>query len=253
MQNPQPAKSRLEFFCLACNGQKPCDKLGDKTGYDVLACRTCGSLGISPFPTVADIESAVENGQYQAPFPKFKLRQIDKHLKLVAPDAAGKSFLHVQCFGGEVVNMAKTDHNFTVKGIDTSPDVIELAKKTYGDPFFETASIYDLVDRGETFDYIYVQEGIESMIDPSEYLEMLKKLMAPAGKLHVRTWDGNHFMMPRRFAQWKDFSPPAHCFLYSRVGMWALLKRHGFVLKKRFKHYLHPYLEFVVSQAPQKP
>jgi 2-polyprenyl-3-methyl-5-hydroxy-6-metoxy-1,4-benzoquinol methylase len=247
MQNqPSPTKLVDSFFCHACDGERKGTVIGFKGSYELVACNDCGSFGIKPFPTEDDILQAIENDQYQIPLPKFQQRVFKKRLDEIKPLLSGQRFLHLQSFTGELVHIARSLAQLDAYGLETSEEATNIAREKYGDKFFQLGLIGDLIEKDEKYDLIYLQEGLENNLNINNFLQNLKKLLKPKGLIWFRTIDGNHMMLPRRLHLWRELSPPATCYFYSKKGMWRTLKRNNFKLIKHYKHYLNPYLEAII-------
>ena len=123
---------------------------------------------------------------------------------------------------------------------------IEYAQKNFGKVHFQNINIKDYASAHEQADIVYCSNVIEKLVDPESFIAEAKKLLAPGGILYLSTPDGNHFMIPSNFPNWKRVSPPDHIVFFSKKGLKTLLERNGLKVEK-FQFSLRPQIRALVK------
>ncbi len=230
-QNAAPA------LCKAC--QVPLDtghSLGQKNGYNLLPCPSCGTVTVHPFPTVAELiafyQSYKGSTDYTAKKDK-KITRAKKRLQRLVGQAPGKTFLDVGCNYGFTVQAAR-ELGLSAKGIDIDDTAVAASRAMFGADFYETISVQDYAARGAQADIVYTSEVIEHVPDPESFVAAIVKILNPGGVLYLTTPDGGHFSLPRDFAKWDAVIPPEHIIYFTRKGLKQLLEKHGLRVKKFF-------------------
>jgi len=229
-------KNELNSFCKACNAPIGNYSLGVKNDYTLLACKACGSVTVSPFPTEKELikfyQSYEGTTDYRAKKDK-KIARAKKRIIRLIKNAPGKRFLDVGCNYGFTVQAAK-ELKLKAHGIDIDATAVQASQKMFGKEQYECISVQDYADAGHQADIIYTSEVIEHVPDPDLFVKSISKILTKGGLLYLTTPDGNHFMIPHDFTKWEAVMPPEHIIYYSRKGIKILLEKHGFKVKKFF-------------------
>lgn len=223
--------------------------MGEKNGYRLTACKTCGSVWAEPWPTKELIEKYFGDIQPEAVHmrnPSGEISSAKKIITGIMRDFAGKRFLDISCRQGYGVIGAK-ELGFThVKGIDSHEFFIAFAKDKYDPHLFENISLIDYAARGEQADFIYSLESFCEQTDPEGYAAALKKTLAPGGKIYIHEPDGNHARLPHSMPAWNFVDPPLNFSYPSKKGMEHLLWRNGLKLEKKYFSW-SPFMRIVVG------
>lgn len=110
-----------------------------------------------------------------------------KILDLIPQDA--KTVLDIGCAGGELARAISSQREIKIYGVDISQKSLDLAKDVLDGSF--CFNIEDdiwpsnLLDK--KFDLIIASEVIEHLLSPAEFLEKIKTLVVPGGKVIITT------------------------------------------------------------------
>lgn len=231
VQNPSAA------FCKACHAALDMrHSLGRKNGYDLLPCTVCGTVTVSPFPTVEELiafyQSYKGSTDYTAKKDK-KIARAKKRVQRLTGLAPGKDFLDVGCNYGFTVEAAR-QLGLAAKGIDIDDTAVKASRSMFGDDFYETVAVQDYAVQGRKADIVYTSEVIEHVPDPDAFVAAIAKILNPGGVLYLTTPDGGHFSLPSDFTRWDAVMPPEHITYFTRKGLKHLLEKHGLQVKKFF-------------------
>lgn len=229
-------EKKQQPICKACLEPLSEYSLGEKNGYNLLACTSCGSVTVAPYPKPEELKNYYKNEKNRAGIQEKKDSQIERatrRIERLTKLTQGKRFLDVGCNYGYAVQAAKA-LQLEAFGIDIDDIAVGTAKKEFGAENFALSSIEEYAAQGKKADIIYTSEVIEHIHNPDSFIEALSKVMEPSGVLYLTTPDGNHFMIPQDFTSWEAVIPPEHIVYFSRKGIKTALERHGFIVKKFF-------------------
>jgi SAM-dependent methyltransferase len=225
--------------------------MGEKNDYTLEACRACGSVMVQPWMTdeireqyFGEIEPQITHSAN----PDGDITHRRKIIERVVAHPAGKTFLDVSSQNGYAVMAAKS-LGMKAYGIDSHEFFAEFARNKFGEELFEQISAKDFADANpdKKFDMVYASEAFSLNTRPDELAEALSRLVAPNGVVYIEEPDGNHWNLPRKFTIWPVCFPPINFVYVSRKGLFALLKRHGLVVKKLFWSW-HPFTKLVAKR-----
>ena len=210
--------------------------MGEKNEYKLLACKSCGSVGVKPWPTQNDLDvffGDIQPEIVHSPKPNIEIAKGEKLIRKITNDFSGRRFLDASCCQGYIVMAAKS-LGFQTKGIDSHEFFITFAKSKYDADLFEHITVQDYAVRNEQAEFIFVSESFCEQIDPEGYMEALSKILMPGGILYIQEPNGNSFHIPKNFSNWDYIDPPANFSWISEKGMESLLARHGLKIRKKF-------------------
>jgi 2-polyprenyl-3-methyl-5-hydroxy-6-metoxy-1,4-benzoquinol methylase len=245
--------------CLSCGSTEYIDKfavrdLREWSGPDTfyVRCKECQSLYLNPRPVAVSTESPssyddrylkVYSSLMKRLRSSFKRRIVigfysvltgSVHMTLPRDAVPGQDLLDVGCgIGLQTKHLAARGIHIT--GLDTSEQAIYFARQI-ATPMeqFMTKSIFDLEEKGG-YDFVRMDSVLEHIDAPHEFLERIRELLKPRGKLILFTPNADSLSL--RFLKGKSVSAwaPEHLILYSRLGIERLLSDTGFrTLKVRY-------------------
>jgi SAM-dependent methyltransferase len=250
MTNVQNKKLPSAPFCRACH--QPVDRAdsrGHKDGYELLSCKSCGTVTADPFPTAEELTAfyqAYRGSKMYKPKEKKKILRAERRIKRLLSLTKGRRLLDVGCNMGYAVK-AGLNLNLDARGIDIDPDTLDKARASYGDRF-TCVSVQDYAAQGQKADIIHTSEVIEHVPDPDSFTAALHKILNDDGVLYLTTPDSGHWGVPRDFMSWDAVKPPFHITYFTRKGIRAILERHGFEVIK-FSFSLKPGLRVTARKV----
>lgn len=222
--------------CRICKKPLYPQPMGEKNGYSLVACKSCGSVMVSPWIEQDELDQFFGDVQPEIthlPDPDAEIKTMVKNITAAAKGVSGKRFLDVSCRQGYGV-MAAKQLGFDAKGIDSHDFMIRFAQKEYDATLFEHVSAVDYAATGVKADVVFSLESLCEQPDPESFVAALAALTAPGGVVYMEEPDGNNFNLPRIFTKWALVEPPLNFLYISKRGLLLLLKRHGFRVKKIF-------------------
>lgn len=239
--------------CRVCRKPFNAYPLGEKNGFELEACRVCGSVMVNPEVTDAEREEffgMVEPQITHIPQHAREVERLKGILLKIEPNPAGKTFLDVGSQYGYAVTAAKA-LGMKAQGVEKHEHFITFLHEKYengAETFLhKTAQALAAENNGQKFDFIYSTENFGMETEPESFAQAIADLLAPKGKLYIHEPDGNHFNLPRQFVNWEIAYPPINFVYYSKKGMTALLARHGLAVRKKLFSW-RPFMRLVVTK-----
>ncbi len=238
--------------CRVCHKPFNAYPLGEKNGFELAACRSCGSVTVDPEVTDAlreEFFGIVEPKITHMPNHEKEIERLKKIIQKVEPNPQGKTFLDVGSQYGYAVAAAK-ELGMKVHGVEKHEHFIEFLHEKYakGSETFQHIRLQDYAAANPPkYDFIYSTENFGMETKPEEFAQAIADLLAPNGKVYIHEPDGNHFNLPRQFINWEIAYPPINFVYYSKKGMAALLARHGLAVKKTFFSW-RPFMRLVATK-----
>lgn len=244
---PTTLQPLTQTVCRICRKPFVPFPMGEKNGYTLEACKACGSVTTTPWPTQADIDKFFGDIQPEVvhePDHQGRINRIKQLLKKLVPNPAGRRFLDVSARQGYAVIAAK-DLGFQAHGIDSHDFCVAFAKDKYDPHLFEYTTVQAYAAKGGQAEFLYVTEGFCEQTDPESYAAALAQILAPNGIMYLEEPDGNHIRLPANFPRWGFVDPPLNFSYISKKGMLILLARHGLKLQKKFFAW-NPFMRLIV-------
>ena len=156
------------------------------------------------------------------------------------------SVLDIGCGTGAFLHaMAKA--GWAVKGLEPDPVAREKAKQLYGQDLDLPEALFRIP--AHSFDAITMWHVLEHVHQLHEYIEQLKKILKPKGKLFIavpnyRSLDAKYYK-----EHWAGYDVPRHLYHFSPLAMQGILGQHGFQILKMKPMW---YDSFYVSMLSEK-
>ena len=132
--------------------------------------------------------------------------------------------LDVGCGTGAFLNALK-GAGWRVQGLEPDDDARALAIGQYGLDVQEAAALYTLP--ASAFDLITLWHVLEHVHDLQGYLQQLKNLLAPGGKLIVAVPNYTSGDAGTYGRYWAAYDVPRHLYHFAPRSMQTLVQRHG--------------------------
>ncbi len=105
---------------------------------------------------------------------------------------------------------------YNIKGLDLSTVAVANAKANFGDRYV-SGDLFEFSKENENqFDVAILTEVIEHVEEPLAFLEAIKTLLKPTGKMILTTPNKSFF--PKKIV-WASTPPPIHCWWFSEKTM----------------------------------
>lgn len=202
-----------------------------------IACATCGTVQIHPFPSTDDLKRAydIDYHGYLSSTSKgvvystlFRIndeklrRQI---IKFIAPESV---LLDIGCGSGEfLARIKKFVPGVKVTGVDFSDQAVSMAGKI-GVPAF-CGMFMDFESYENTYDVIFMNNYLEHTTDPAEELRKCFRLLKDDGVLigEVPNFRSIDRLLFGKF--WGGNHAPRHTFHFTPETLTNILNQSGFL------------------------
>ena len=243
--------------CIVCHGNFNPYSVGDKDGYNLVSCRTCGSVITDPRPTDEALEKYYGDIQPEAVHavnPEVVITKATKILGKALPvPVAGKDMLldiHAQ---RGYITVAASKLGWKAVGLNAQEFLYRFATTNYGEENFIYSDVVTFAaEISDKFNVIIAINAFNEARDLDAFTAALAKLLAPGGVIYLEEPDGNHFNTPRDFAGWAMVEPPITSVILSKKGLTKLLARHGLVIKHAFFTWLRPFVRAQIVHGKKK-
>jgi len=225
------------MHCKACQAELDTTKtLGKKNDYDLIPCPNCGTVTISPFPTIEQLnefyQSYYTSESYRSKEDK-KVKRSKRRIKKIMKYAKGDAFLDIGCNQGSTF-IAAMELGLKAHGIDIDAEAIMDCQQRFGIKHFNAISTEAYAQLGNKADIIYTSEVIEHVHNPDVFVQALRDILNKDGVLYLTTPDMGHFTLPKDITKWEAVKPPEHIVYFTKKGIKILLEKHGFKIEKFF-------------------
>lgn len=159
---------------------------------------------------------------------KRTLVQKRKLIENITGEKAG-NILDVGCGTGAFLDIMKTA-KWDITGLEPDKTAREKALELYGLNLDTPEKFYELPVK--TFDAITMWHVLEHVHDLHNYIEQLKKLLKPDGKLFIAVPNYTCYDAKVYKEFWAAYDVPRHLYHFSPQSMKTLLELHGMKIEK---------------------
>lgn len=196
---------------------------------DVPTADTIGPYYKSPdYISHTNTSEGLINKLYQS-VRKYTLKQKAKFIASQTGVIAGK-LVDVGCGTGGFLSVMRKE-GWEVLGLEPDEEARELARKLYRLTVFD-ASQLDQLPQG-SFDAVTLWHVLEHVHDLHTYVEQLKSLLKPSGKLFIAV--PNYQSMDAQIYRrdWAAYDVPRHLYHFTPKSMDILMREHGLTIKAK--------------------
>ena len=199
MTAPRPCPVCAGLARRVLHRQRFCDgPLGD--GYDVVVCGDCGAGFADGIPAQAGLDAYYaerskytydQSGGAESPYDFQRFERIADQVVPFLPSPAAR-ILDVGCATGGLLATLKARGYGQILGADPSPTCAAAARRLHGVEV-RVATLAQLAEWKERFDCILLVGVLEHLREVRPALEILRRLLAPAGLLYCAQPDVTAF------------------------------------------------------------
>jgi SAM-dependent methyltransferase len=191
----EPAERDAATSCPLCGGTAR-RRLVTKRGWDVVRCRGCGLVYVSPPPSHEELEALYSAGDYHAALDEAerrryfarRLRQVEALAcdRTAEGGCATRRLLDVGCSKGHFLELAQAS-GWQAVGVELNPRAVEEARARGLD--VRHGELPGLAFADASFDVVTLFDVIEHTAAPRALLAACHKALRPGGLLVVTTPD----------------------------------------------------------------
>lgn len=210
--------------------------------FDIWECKNCTQRFTQNIPDKEGIGKYYQSENYISHsdtskgfinniYHKVRKRTLVQKRKLVEKET-GKSkgnILDVGCGTGAFLHTMK-EAGWDATGLEPDKTAREKALELYGLHLEDSEKFYQLAPK--SFDAITMWHVLEHVHDLHAYIDQLKNLLKPGGKLFIAVpnYTSHDADVYKEF--WAAYDVPRHLYHFSPASMKTLLEKHGMKVDK---------------------
>lgn len=244
--------------CNLCHSKQPRPFFA-KDGYNLVCCRNCGLVYVTPRPTEQSLAMLYSKDYFAYKKLDTNIEQtldalIEKAAKSIIwsfISSNHKRFLEIGCAEGSYVKVAQS-RGMEAKGIEVSDWAAAIARDMLHVTVYTGTLEMNLEKLSiGSFDVIYMGDVIEHVHNPFELLKQVNSLLSSNGILIMNTPNINSLSLKLLRENWRVISPERHLYYFSLRTMKNLLASAGFSESKITISGLEykPLLRFIANKA----
>ena len=189
-----------------------------------------------------------QKGFINSLYHQVRKRTLNNKFRLVKKytGTSSGSILDLGCGTGAFLHRMKLG-GWKVRGLEPDPGARAKAKELYALDVDEPALLYQLPS--SSFNAITMWHVLEHVHALHNYLEQLKRLIAPGGAIFIAVPNYTSFDSLQYQQYWAAYDVPRHLYHFSPKAMKLLLDKHGLQLVTMLPMW---YDSFYVSMLSEK-
>jgi 2-polyprenyl-3-methyl-5-hydroxy-6-metoxy-1,4-benzoquinol methylase len=236
----EEAKHNRSMFrdnaCPACGERSAsADNFSNPVGFSFKVCPHDGTIYMDPVPTEATLARLYNDGSYSFLWTRGKrpdavqvkpegLVEFGHILRCFEfPADRRPTLLDVGCATGGLLMTARA--KFDVEGVELSDELSRIARQN---GFQVTIGTLTDVQGAERFDVVTMLQLIEHIVDPTDILSDVRRLLRPGGILYLNTPNIDSASFRLFHDRHMHVSSFGHVSLYTRESLDRLARRSGF-------------------------
>lgn len=234
--------SNVTGNCVLCNGTTPEVIEECRKEFNVLKCRGCGLVYVSPLPEKVLIESA-HSDSYYAPWLEDqrakRVKMWEKRLRTLNSLSVDKGrLLDIGCAEGLFPEVAGKD-GWDVTGTEISHFAAQYGKEKLGLNIIQ-GELIDMKFHDNTFDAITMWHVLEHTRDPIAVLREIRRILKDNGVFILAIPNLNNFIFQlayrlirgRRMHLFDPDDRELHLYHFTTETIRLALKKTGFSVQK---------------------
>jgi 2-polyprenyl-3-methyl-5-hydroxy-6-metoxy-1,4-benzoquinol methylase len=227
----------LEYINCDLCGKNQTTPLFTKDGYSHVKCNSCGLIYVNPrlrhskenldsfYAYEEDYDGSIESLLHRAYSVKrqkifcSELKKMERYREL-------NRILDIGCSFGGFLNAAK-NRDWKAKGIEAVYDVGRYGKELYNLDIF-SGTLEEAKLEPASFDVIKLNNIIEHLHFPSEFLANVSKLLRKGGLLSISTPNYDSYSVSVCGKEWRYFDGKHHIFLFTPTTLREILDKNDF-------------------------
>lgn len=223
--------------CAACGSARSAER-GQKNGFHIMACQSCGTLYTTPATTTS---SAHDYDNYydkeNLSVPDFINKRLDEIVAAFSSYRKTGRLLDVGFGAGSLIEAAARG-GWTASGVEVSQPAVEHVKSLGFNVFCGELTEARYPD--DHFDVVTASEVLEHVPEPRALVAEMARIVRPGGLLWATTPHGRGVSSKALGLKWSVVSPPEHLQLFSRRSIKEMLAEAGFRRVRIFTHGINP-------------
>jgi SAM-dependent methyltransferase len=201
--------------CALCEGRL-FTPIGEKRGFQMASCQTCGLVMVNPLPTEETLQGFYSANCWREwePNTRWRKRWGNRARALwLRTLCGGGRLLDLGCGQGDLVAAAQGLRLFEAVGVDRTPDRVEYAQKRGLEVHLGTLESCGF--EAESFDVVVMWHVLEHIPTPRNLLEQVRRVLRPGGHFVVATPNLAHRRVGPLGPECSFLKPPGHLLYFT--------------------------------------
>lgn len=221
-----------KVICKNCGGES--SLWGEKRGYKLYECSTCGLIFVFPLPNpesvyTQDYFTGAKGGFGYVDYDGDKEPMVpvfNKYLDLLKKfGKSGGNLFDIGAATGFFIKIAQK-RGFNVSGVEFSDHAAGMGRRDGLD--IKTGDMMSLSLPGDSFDVVTMLDVLEHMTEPFEELLEVKRILKKGGLVVVNSPNGQSILSKILKTKWHLVLPPEHLFYFSPKNLALFMEKNGF-------------------------
>jgi 2-polyprenyl-3-methyl-5-hydroxy-6-metoxy-1,4-benzoquinol methylase len=252
--------------CPVCqsNSSEPYSTCIDHTvsqqSFLIVKCTNCGFLFTNPRPSEANIGQYYQSDDYISHsntskglintlyqwVRNYTIKRKCQYIAQISGLSQAGRLLDIGCGTGEFLH-GMQQQGWQVEGLEPSPSARALATSQYQLSVSPSETLYQLPR--QSYDVITLWHVLEHVHDLSRYLDQIRLLLKPSGKLIIAVPNAEAHEIQHYRQLWAAYDVPRHLYHFTMVTMDKLMNLHHF---QRHSAKNMPFDSFYVALLSEK-
>lgn len=226
--------------------------------FDIYQCGNCSLRFTQDVPAINEIGAYYKSEDYISHTEtnkglinwlylrvrKFTLAGKHKLIQKITGNKTG-ALLDIGAGTGAFVNYMST-MGWRAEGLEPDDSAIKRAAAVYGIQLKPSTELFNLTP--SSYDAITLWHVLEHVHDLHGYIEQLKKLIKPSGKIFIAVPNYTSFDAEHYGASWAAYDVPRHLYHFSPASMTELMNRHHLKIASIHPMWFDSYYVSLLSE-----
>ncbi|MBI2995633.1 MAG: class I SAM-dependent methyltransferase [Candidatus Melainabacteria bacterium] len=213
--------------------------------YSLVECRNCKLRFLDPLPSPDELKKLYSSDYYFSPdsnlygYSNYKedvnlivLTAIQRYntLRLILGKSSHLKLLDTGCAYGYYIDIARL-YGWDVSGVEINEECVKEAKNKLNLDV-RKGTLEEQHFPAETFDVVTCWDMIEHLLNPSNFLQQVNRILKPGGYFLLTTPDVGSIPAKVLGKRWMGYKSYEHVYFFNKKTIKLYLEANGFALTR---------------------
>jgi len=228
--------------CGLCGGSRFGLRFREQS-YRVVQCLDCHLVQVHPRPSPSELTEIYSHSYFRSLSAQHRgyqdyvgeaknyLRTFRRRYELIRRFLRpGGAILEVGCACGFFLSVLRENGWSNLHAVDISQYAVDQARKLLGTAIDLRVGVLADQTFDCRFDAVFLWDVVEHLVDPSQELKLIHRLLRPGGYLILETQNVDSWLAVAAGRRWHMYKFPEHLYHFNRQTISSLLHRNGFTV-----------------------